>query len=345
VGSLLRQVPGVNIQEEEGYGRRPHIGLRGTGTERSSKVTVMEDGVLIAPAPYSAPAAYFFPVVGRMEAIEVRKGSSQVKYGPRTVGGAVNLVTASVPSTLRMEWTRRGSGRDGEAGGAGGGFVPPWRLGGGDVPAADRRVQGAGRRGRHGFPGLGNYMAKLRVNTDREAGGAYQELELKLNRYDEVSDETYLGLTDADFQANPLRRYAASQEDVLTRTSPRSSCATSPGPTSGWTSRPSPTATTCSASGTSSRACWAGVWRRCCLSRMRTRGAGGAPRRRQRGRRAAGAGEPSGVLAQGIQSTLGLRFRALGARHDVEVGVRFHEDHEDRVQHEDAYGWPAGGWS
>ena len=95
VNQTLRQAPGVYVRDEDGYGLFPNISIRGVDTNRSAKVTLMEDGILTAPAPYSAPSAYYSPTSGRMYAIEVLKGSSQIEYGPHTTGGVVNYVFGS----------------------------------------------------------------------------------------------------------------------------------------------------------------------------------------------------------------------------------------------------------
>jgi Fe(3+) dicitrate transport protein len=91
VSRILRTVPGLTIQEEDGFGLRPNIGMR--NQPKPKKITLMEDGVLISPAPYSAPAAYYFPTVSRMQSFEILKGGSQIQYGPYTTGGAINMVS------------------------------------------------------------------------------------------------------------------------------------------------------------------------------------------------------------------------------------------------------------
>lgn len=211
---ILRQVPGVNIQEEDGFGLRPNIGMRGTGIDRSAKITLMEDGVLFAPAPYAAPAAYFFPQAGRMEAVEVSKGPSAIKYGPNTVGGAVNLVSTSIPDEYggRVE-TRLGEDDllqiHAKAGGSGEYYGFMLETFQNENDGFKKLADGANT----GFD-IEEYVGKIRLNTASDAEH-YQEIEFKIGYTDQVSNETYLGLTDEDFAATPLRRYAASQRDVF----------------------------------------------------------------------------------------------------------------------------------
>ena len=100
INSALRRVPGVYVRPEDGYGNFPNISLRGIDMGRSSKVTIMEDGILAAPATFSAPSAYYSPTLERMSGLEVIKGSSQVKYGPHTTGGVINYLSTAIPDEV-----------------------------------------------------------------------------------------------------------------------------------------------------------------------------------------------------------------------------------------------------
>ena len=93
INDILRNSTGVYSREEGGYGLFPNISLRGASSLRSAAVTMLEDGINIAPAPYSAPDAYYSPLAAKMHAIEVLKGSSQFRYGPHTTGGVINYQT------------------------------------------------------------------------------------------------------------------------------------------------------------------------------------------------------------------------------------------------------------
>jgi len=214
INRILRNIPGVNIREEEGFGLRPNIGLRGSGGERSSKITIMEDGVLMAPAPYAAPAAYYFPTSGRMQGVEVRKGSSQIKYGPYTTGGAINFISTQIPNQF--------SGKVRILGGNFGSRTVHAAIGdsfkniGFSLETFQAQSDGFKELDNGGNTGynLQDYIAKVRVNTNPQAK-IQQSLTIKLGQTTGESDETYLGLTDIDFDATPFRRYAGSQKDII----------------------------------------------------------------------------------------------------------------------------------
>ena len=220
VTRLLRTVAGVNIQEEDGYGLRPNIGMRGTGLDRSEKITLMEDGVLMSPAPYAAPAAYYFPHAGRMAGVEVIKGAAGVRYGPRTQGGSLNLLSIPVPeetSGLLNIWlgdenTRRGHAYVGGMTDAGDGV----RVGGlieGFFDSADGFKVIDGMEDASTGYDIEDYVGKFRVEIEGDT--ISHMFELKGQYSDELSNETYLGLTEADFAADPFRRYSASQNDQM----------------------------------------------------------------------------------------------------------------------------------
>ena len=208
---VLQSVPGVYIREEDGYGLRPNIGLRGATSERSSKIALMEDGVLIAPAPYSAPAAYYFPNVSRMTQVEVLKGPSAITYGPNTVGGAINMLSRPVNTKDSGEIDLAlGQQRYGKAHGHYSKNIGNLGL----------MLEGVHLRA-DGFKSLDNDVSTGFVKNEVLAKVHYeftddpynQQIQIKVGYSEEVSRETYLGLTDDDFIDDPYQRYAASQND------------------------------------------------------------------------------------------------------------------------------------
>lgn len=220
VNRILRQVPGVFLQEEDGFGLRPNIGIRGSGTDRSARVTIMEDGILKAPAPYSAPAVYYFPRMARLHAIEVAKGPAAIKYGPATVGGAINFFATPIPDVDAGTVAARVTALAGNYGGRRlHGWVGGWNpLGGGiefgalmeGVYEASDGFKRIDIGGSTGFEIIDTTFRVGLRTTDRR-----HSLEVKYQRNKERSDETYLGLTLADFAASPNRRYNGSQQDRM----------------------------------------------------------------------------------------------------------------------------------
>lgn len=344
INRILRSVSGVNIQEEDGFGLRPNIGLRGAGVERSTKINLMEDGVLVAPAPYSAPAAYYFPSMSRINSVEVRKGSSQIKYGPNTTGGAINLISTPIPAEMRgraeLSIGERSSNKFyanfGDRTGRTGYLVEALHM-------SDDGFKQLDNGGDTGYV-LRDFMGKFMIRSSDNAS-IYQRLELKAGYNSQLSDETYLGLSRDDFAINPVRRYAASQVDQidveqfqvsarhfalfsnnidLTTTIYRQDL------TRAWYKlHDLDTSVPTISNGNLSQI-------------LRNPDANPIEFGYLRGENS-----PDNALnvrnnsreyfSHGIQSVLGVNFDLGSAGNQVEFGVRFHQDEEDRFQYEDGY--------
>ncbi len=97
VNEALRKVPGVTVRDEEGFGLRPNIGIRGSNPTRSMKVLLLEDGLPAMYAPYGDNASYYHAPIQRYDRVEVLKGAGLLRFGPQTIHGAVNYITPPPP--------------------------------------------------------------------------------------------------------------------------------------------------------------------------------------------------------------------------------------------------------
>jgi len=210
INQALKTVPGIYILEEDGLGLRPNIGIRGATSERSGKITLMEDGVLIAPAPYSNPEAYYFPTALRMSLFEVLKGAPLLRHGPQTTGGIVNMLSTPIPEEMSgsvlVTADQRGSS---DIHAYFGGQTGDWRFLLETVQRNGEGFKDIDRSSQNPGYDISDYVFKLGWSGER------QSVLLKLQSSDEISNETYLGLSDKDFNEDPNRRYGLSSIDEM----------------------------------------------------------------------------------------------------------------------------------
>ena len=210
IHKILSAVPGVFFRTEDGYGLRPNISIRGTSLDRSSKITIMEDGVLVAPAPYTSASAYYFPTTGRIHAVEVLKGPSAITQGPSTIGGALNLISTPIPTDDKGKFVQE-LGENG--------MMRTHAVLGGDNGAFGAMVE-VHEHSTDGFDSIANVggdtgfdksdlLAKFRYTSGNH------EVTLKMLDLDESSDQTYVGLSQSSFNKNPRMRYGMTQYDQM----------------------------------------------------------------------------------------------------------------------------------
>ena len=210
IHKILSAVPGVFFRTEDGYGLRPNISIRGTSLDRSSKITIMEDGVLVAPAPYTSASAYYFPTTGRIHAVEVLKGPSAITQGPSTIGGALNLISTPIPTEGKGKFVQELGDN---------GMMRTHAVLGGDNGTFGAMVE-VHEHSTDGFDSIVNVggdtgfdksdlLAKFRYTSGNH------EVTLKMLDLDESSDQTYVGLSQSSFNKNPRMRYGMTQYDQM----------------------------------------------------------------------------------------------------------------------------------
>jgi Fe(3+) dicitrate transport protein len=197
VNEVLRKAPGLFPREEEGFGLRPNIGIRGLNPTRSSKVLLLEDGLPLAYSPYGDNASYYHPAIERFSSLEVLKGSAQIAFGPHTVGGVVNYLTPN-PAEQLSATVRAAAGNAG------------YRQLYGEVSnsagRAERRtgvlLQGVHKRSEGALDNTAFEVGDINLKLVQQLGER-QALTLKLSRYQENSQVPYSGLTLAEYRSNP----------------------------------------------------------------------------------------------------------------------------------------------
>ncbi len=201
---ILRTIAGVHVVEEEGAGLRANIGIRGLDPDKSRNVLILEDGIPVALAPYGEPEMYFTPNIDRMNGIEVMKGNSSILFGPQTIGGVINYITAEPPAESSTDVS----------------------FNGGQLGYFNSRFTHGNTLNRNGYlldftrkqaNNFGPTQFRLHdLNTKLQTDlSPVSKLDFKLSIYDEISNSTYVGLTQPMFDAGGMDNLRIAPDDQL----------------------------------------------------------------------------------------------------------------------------------
>lgn len=213
----FRHVPGVHAVDEDPAGLRTNLAIRGLDPDRSRSQLVLEDGVPVALGPYGEPELYYSPSIDRMSGVEILKGNGQILYGPQTIGGVINYLTADPPSEASGFLSLKGA--------EGGFFSGRLHFGntlGNTGYTFDYLRKQADKLGALNFR-LNDLNGKIRIKS-----GLRSVVNIKWSIYDETSNATYVGLTQPMFDEGEndfailapndrldIRRYALSLQHTM----------------------------------------------------------------------------------------------------------------------------------
>jgi Fe(3+) dicitrate transport protein len=201
---VFRRIPGVHVVDEEGVGLRMNLGVRGLDPDRSRAVLVLEDGVPVSLSPYGEPELYYTPAMDRMAGVEVLKGSGSILFGPQTIGGVVNYITADPPKTQKGALSIKG---------AQGGFFNGQASYGNTYGKTGVQVnllhKQADEIGMLQFK-VTDFTSKFKFQTS-----AKSVVGVKVGIYNEESNATYIGLTQTMYDAGGQDFARIAPDDVL----------------------------------------------------------------------------------------------------------------------------------
>ncbi len=200
----LRKVPGLHVVDEDPASLRLNVGIRGLYPQRTSRILVLEDGVPITLNPYGEPAMYFSPLIDKMEGVEILKSSGQLLFGPQTIGGVINFVTANPPETLTNRIKINAGG---------GGFFSGYASHGNTVGNAGYLLtynhKRADNLGPLGFK-INDVSGKFNFNISERS-----QLGFKVGFFGEESNSTYVGITQAMYDAGGHDQETIAPHDLM----------------------------------------------------------------------------------------------------------------------------------